>query len=185
VGEATPGGSPGKAPAVGLGTEPWRGPSRGRWARFVALATGIVVADQVTKAIVVGSLAVGEQVDVVGDLVRIVHWRNTGMLFGLLPDTAGAFAIVSVAVVGLIVWYHARAGRGLVVSVALACLLGGAIGNLIDRFRYGAVIDFVDAGLGDWRWYTFNVADAGISTALVLLLALSLVPGLADRWPDD
>jgi signal peptidase II len=79
-------------------------------------------------------------------------------------------------VIGLIVAYHARSSPDLWLSVALGFLLGGAIGNLIDRLRLGYVVDFVDAGVGDVRWYTFNVADAAISTSIVLLLLLAIRP---------
>lgn len=158
----------------------WRGPSARRWTLFATLAAAVVVADQLTKAWVVATLAIGDRIEILGELVRIVHWRNSGALFGMLPDTAGAFAIVSLAVVGLIVWYHAKAGRGIVLSLALALLLGGAIGNLIDRLRYGAVVDFVDVGIGTARFYTFNVADAAISTAIVGLIALALLPRLGE-----
>ena len=72
--------------------------------------------------------------------------------------------------IGLIVAYHGRSARSLYLSIALGFLLGGAIGNLIDRLRLGYVVDFVDIGIGDLRFYTFNVADAAISTAIVLLL---------------
>ena len=65
-------------------------------------------------------------------------------------------------------------------TVALGLLLGGAIGNLIDRLRYGYVVDFVDMGIGEWRFYTYNVADAAITTAIVLLLAMAVFPRLAD-----
>ena len=59
-------------------------------------------------------------------------------------------------------------------TVALGLLLGGALGNFTDRIRYQHVIDFVDTGIGDWRWYTFNVADSAISIALLLLIVLSI-----------
>jgi len=61
-----------------------------------------------------------------------------------------------------------------VLTVALGLLLGGALGNFIDRIRYQHVIDFVDMGIGSWRWYTFNVADSAISIALLLLILMSL-----------
>lgn len=154
--------------------------ARPRWVIFAALAIAIVVADQVTKGLVVSALGPGERVDVLGDLLRIVHGRNSGMLFGLLPQSAMAFAIVSLGVIGLIVWYHSRVGRSLFTSIALGLLLGGAIGNLIDRLRYGAVVDFVDMGIGSWRFYTYNVADAAISTSIVILVALALFPRLAE-----
>ena len=91
------------------------------------------------------------------------------------------FALVSLVVVALIVVYHARGGRNAYLSITLGLLLGGALGNLTDRIRLGYVVDFVDAGIGDLRWYTFNVADAAISFAILLLLAASIWPSLARR----
>jgi signal peptidase II len=163
----------------------WRHPSLGRWVLFAAIAIGVVVLDQLSKSWIVANLAQGEGFQVLGDWLRIVHWRNTGILFGMLPQSAPAFAIVSLVVVVLIVAYHARAGRGLLVTVALALLLGGALGNLIDRLHYGSVVDFVDMGIGSWRFYTYNVADAAISTSLVLLIAMAVFPRLGDLAPDD
>lgn len=171
----------GAAPAAAPSPARWRGPSTRRWALFAILAVAVVLLDRITKGWVLAALPnVGDRMSVVGDYVRIVHWRNTGALFGLLPDTAPVFAIVSFAVAGLIVWYHRTAGRGILVTVALGLLLGGAIGNLIDRLFLKSVVDFVDVGVGTLRFYTFNIADAGISTAIVLLLGMALVPRLGE-----
>ena len=125
----------------------------------------MLVLDQASKAWVIGNLDVGEGIELIGDWLRVVHWRNSGALFGLLPQSAPIFAVVSLGVVALIVVYHRRAGRGYLTTVALALLLGGAIGNLLDRLRYGSVVDFVDMGIGQWRFYTYNAADAAITTA--------------------
>ena len=155
------------------------------WAVFLGLAAVIVALDQVTKAWLTSFLAPGESVDVIGNLVRLVHGQNNGGLFGLFSGQALPFAIVSLVVVALIVAYHARSGRNPYLSVTLGLLLGGALGNLIDRVRLGYVVDFVDAGLGDLRWYTFNVADAAISVAILLLLAASIWPSVARRASGD
>ena len=88
------------------------------------------------------------------------------------------FGIASLAVVGLIIGYHARAGRSLYLSIALGLLLGGALGNLLDRLRLGYVVDFVDIGLGGIRFSTFNIADAAISTAILMLIGAALFPAL-------
>jgi len=80
----------------------------------------------------------------------------------------------------VIIGYEARAGRSRYLTVTLGLLLGGALGNLADRVRLGHVVDFVDAGIGDLRFYTFNVADAAISAAILLLLILAIRPSLAD-----
>ena len=152
---------------------------RAHWAVFLGLAGTIVVLDQLTKAWLVSNFAPGQSAEVVGDLVRLVFGQNSGALFGIFRDQALLFALASIGVVGLIVAYHGRAGRSLYLSIALGLLLGGAIGNLIDRLRLGYVIDFVDVGIGNLRFYTFNIADAAISTAIVLLLAVAVVPNLA------
>ena len=151
------------------------------WGLFIGLAAFILAVDQLTKAWLTSFLAPGQSVDVVGDLLRLVHGQNAGGLFGLFQGQALPFAIVSVVVVGLIVAYHARSGHNPYLSITLGLLLGGALGNLLDRLRLGYVVDFVDAGIGSARWYTFNVADAAISIAILLLLAASVWPPLARR----
>jgi signal peptidase II len=158
-----------------------RAVERPMWPLFAVLALGVVGLDQLTKALVVSRLAPGESTSIVGDWLRIVYGQNSGALFGMFRDNAALFGIVSLGVIALIVGYHATAGRNVLVSVALGLLLGGALGNLTDRLRLGFVVDFVDAGIGGWRWYTFNVADAAISGAIVILLALAVAPGLAER----
>jgi signal peptidase II len=146
----------------------------------VFLAASVVVVDQVAKGLITRSLAAGESVDIVGDLVRIVYGQNTGALFGLFKDNAAAFGIVSLLVVGLIVAYHARAAASLYLTITLGFLLGGAIGNMLDRLRLGYVVDFVDVGIGPTRFYTFNVADSAISLAILLLFVAALRPALVE-----
>jgi signal peptidase II len=143
---------------------------------FLGIAAVVVIADQLTKAWLTSMLAPGDRLEIVGDLLRFVHGQNSGALFGLFRDQALLFAIVSIGVVGLIVWYHGSSGRNTLLSLALGLLLGGAIGNMIDRFRFGYVIDWVDAGIGDLRFYTFNVADSAITGAILLLLLLAFLP---------
>jgi signal peptidase II len=154
------------------------------WPLFLGLAAIVVVLDQLTKAWLTSFLAPGQSTSIVGDYVRLVHGQNNGALFGLFRESALLFAIVSVGVIALIVGYHARSGRSVYLSVTLGLLLGGAVGNLIDRFRLGYVVDFVDLGIGTFRWYTFNVADAAISLSLVLLVLLAIRPSLAGPPPD-
>ena len=157
---------------------------RPRWAAFLALAAAIVIADQVTKSIVTSSLRPGESKPILGDLLRIVFSQNSGALFGLFKDNAAMFGIVSLGVIALIVLYHSRAGNSPYMTITLGLLLGGAIGNMIDRLRLGYVVDFVDGGIGNVRWYTFNVADAAISLSILLLFAAALRPSLAERRPN-
>jgi signal peptidase II len=146
---------------------------RPRWGIFLGIAAAVVVLDQASKAWLESILAPGERLSVIGDLLRLTHAQNSGALFGLFRDQAYVFAIISIGVVALIVWYHRSSGHNTLLSVALGLLLGGALGNMIDRFQQGYVTDWVDIGLGDLRFYTFNVADAAISCAILLLIVLA------------
>lgn len=157
---------------------------RPRWVLFFGLAAAVVVVDQLTKAWLVGLLGPGERLQIVGDLLRIVHGQNDGAIFGLFRDQALLFGIVSIGVVGLIIWFHRSSGRNTLLSIALGLLLGGAIGNAIDRFRLGYVIDWVDAGIGDVRFYTFNVADSAVTAAVLLLLLMTILPSPERPRPE-
>jgi signal peptidase II len=150
------------------------------WPVFIGLAVAIVVVDQATKALVTGALRPGESRPILGDFIRIVFSQNSGALFGLFKDNAAMFGLVSLVVIGLIVAYHGRTAASTYMTVTLGLLLGGAIGNMLDRLRLGYVVDFVDSGIGNVRWYTFNVADAAISVAILLLFLAAIRPSLAD-----
>ncbi len=159
---------------------------RPAWWLFIGIAAAVIVLDQLTKTWVFATISVGSAIHVVDDLLRFIHSRNDGALFGLFGSSAPVLAIASLIVIGLIVWYHARAGRNLLLSIALGLLLGGALGNLLDRVRHGYVIDWVDMGIGTIRFWTYNLGDAAITVAILLLLASALWPGLAiGRTPSD
>jgi len=149
------------------------------WFVFFGLALAVLVLDQLTKAWLTSRLSPGEFMTVLGDYVRLVYSQNSGALFGLFRDNALLFGIVSLFVIGLIVVYHRQVGSSVYLSIALGLLLGGALGNVTDRLRLGYVVDFVDIGIGGFRWYTFNVADAAISVAIVMLIGAALIPSLA------
>jgi signal peptidase II len=163
---------------------------RRRWALFLGLAGGVVVLDQLTKVWVDGGFAIasraipagrpGGPTELLGDLVRIAKTYNDGAIFGLFEAVAPVMAVLSMVVIAGITWFEWRhgAGAGRLVTLGLGLLLGGAIGNLIDRLRIGQVIDFVDMGLGSFRWYAWNIADAAIFLGLVTLFAAAL---LGDR----
>jgi len=149
------------------------------WIVFLGLAALVLVLDQLAKAWLVANISPGEVVSVVGDWIRLVFSQNSGALFGMFRDNAALFGLASIAVIGLIVVYHGKVGRSLYMSIALGLLLGGALGNVTDRLRLGYVVDFVDIGIGSFRWFTFNVADAAISCSIVMLIAAALIPSLA------
>jgi len=154
---------------------------RPRWGVFVSIVAVVVVLDQLSKAWLVSTVSLGEKLQVIGDYLRLVLSQNSGALFGMFRDQALLFGLVSLGVVALIVVYHAKSGRNLYLSIALGLLLGGAIGNGIDRFHYGYVVDWVDMGIGDTRFWTYNLADSAITVAILMLIGLALFPGLAQR----
>jgi signal peptidase II len=163
------------------------------WALFLGLAGAVVVLDQVTKVWVDGSFGLasrsiatnepGGPTAVVGDLVRIAKTYNDGAIFGLFESIAPFMAVVSLLVIAGIVWYEWRHGAAQhpLVSIGLGLLMGGAIGNLVDRVRLGHVVDFVDVGIGASRFYAFNVADSAINLGIVTLLAAALLGDRLDR----
>jgi len=151
------------------------------WVAFFGIAAAVIVADQLSKAWIVANFPFGEPVEILGAWLRVWYVANTGALFGLFRDQAVLFAALSIGVIALIVWYHghAVADSGWLATVALGLLLGGAVGNLIDRVRLGHVVDFVDMGFpGGWRFYTWNVADAAITISIVLLLVMAVLPSV-------
>ena len=144
--------------------------SSGRW---FALAAAIVIADQIVKLVVLRSLAPGEQ-RVVTDFLNLVLVFNKGAAFSLFASAPGwqvpllsLFAVVASLVVG---WFIVRSPGKPVFCLGLGLILGGAIGNVIDRLRFGHVVDFVDVHAFGWHWPAFNVADSAISVGAVILI---------------
>ncbi len=141
-----------------------------------ALIVAIVAADQFTKHLAVASLTPHVPRNVVGDAVRFTLTFNPGAAFGmhLGPASWWAFPALTVLILGFLV----RLYRSLPISehalrIAIAAVMGGALGNLIDRFRSPAgVVDFIDVGAGDVRFWTFNVADSAVSVGAILLVLL-------------
>jgi len=145
-------------------------------------ALAVVLMDQLSKWIVAGNVGLYERIPVVEGFFNLVHIRNRGMAFGLLnrPDTGIwiHFLVVAgmCAVVVLIYWLFTRDEEDIKFTLGLSLILGGAIGNLIDRFRHGEVIDFLDFHVGAYHWPAFNVADSAITMGAALL-AFGLISG--------
>jgi signal peptidase II len=153
-----------------------------------ALAGAVVALDQVTKAIVLDRLPLGVPVTVVDDLVALTLVMNPGLAFGLLGSiprgwrwVVAALSLVALAVLARVALRVLPAG-GWVGRVAIGLIFGGAVGNLIDRARFGAVVDFVDVHWRGWHWPAFNVADSAITVG-VALLALRLLTERTSHEP--
>ena len=138
-------------------------------ALFVGLATALVVADQWTKRLATEHLAFQPPVRVVGDLVQLTYARNPGIAFGLFAGHRFpfyVFSLIAAAVVTMLFLRHER--LSIARQLSLACILGGALGNLIDRVRTGEVVDFILLSWHGHDFPVFNVADIGVTVGVCL-----------------
>ncbi len=140
-------------------------PPSAAWARAAGVFAVVLASDQLVKALVTSSLQRGEERDIVAG-VKLVNVRNTGVAFGQLQN-GGAIvaAVIAIAVIALLV-YFARNGSKPLIWLPTGLLLGGALGNIVDRLREGAVIDFIKLP----HWPAFNVADSAITVGVIALL---------------
>ena len=136
----------------------------------------IVTSDQITKAMVRQSLELHESIPVIPDLLALTRVHNTGAAFGMFNsmDFAGKTLVLTlVATLALagVIWYAASVPLSdRLARIGVACILGGAVGNLIDRATAGYVLDFIDASWQGWHFWAFNVADAAITVGVVLMI---------------
>jgi signal peptidase II len=152
------------------------GAGRWQWAGLGAVALAAVIADQVTKHVVTGTLPLDHAVHVAGPL-SIHHVQNSGIAFGLFSSaTAGVTIVTSIAVIWMLVFFARSGARHPVLPAALGLLIGGSVSNLADRIRLHHVTDFVDL---KW-WPAFNLADSFIVVGVAILLAALVA---ADRAP--
>jgi signal peptidase II len=139
--------------------------ARGVWLRAGVALVCVVAADQLVKALVTASLERGEQRDLVAG-ITLVNTRNTGVAFGQLQGGGIIVAVLIVAAVIALLVYVARNAQRRWIWLPAGLLLGGALGNVIDRLREGAVVDFVKLP----HWPAFNVADSAITIGVLALL---------------
>ena len=141
--------------------------------RWLWLAGLILVLDQITKLAVLGSLTPYQDVIPLTGFFNLVHVHNTGAAFSLFADQPGwqrSFFISLALVASAVIVWLLRKPYPPIFHAALALILGGAVGNVIDRVLYGHVIDFLDLYVGTWHWPAFNVADSGITIGAALLV---------------
>jgi signal peptidase II len=154
--------TPDRRPLVG-GVEIW-------------IAVAIVVCDQATKAMVRARIPLHDEVSLIAGLLDLTHVRNTGAAFGMLngidfPFKAAIIAVVAAIALVAIAAYAARlAPAQKMARIGLALILGGAIGNLIDRIAFGYVLDFVDVYWRAYHFWAFNVADSAITVGVCVMV---------------
>lgn len=147
---------------------------------YIATIILVLLADQATKAAVISAFNLFESKEIIPGFFNLVYVTNTGAAFSMLADVRAPlrdyffFGIGTIAVVGLTVAYLKLRNVNRLYCWPLALIAGGAIGNLIDRFRHGAVVDFLDFYYQGVHWPAFNVADSAICVGAVFFIVLNI-----------
>ena len=135
------------------------------------IVLAIIALDQVTKYLIVNTLSPYDSIEIFSFL-HIVNVRNTGAAFGSFKSLGSSFfIIVAVAAIIFIVYLLMKRAYN---TFGLSLILGGAVGNLIDRILYGQVVDFVDFSIGSYHWPAFNVADSALTIGIIIILLTSV-----------
>lgn len=146
-----------------------------RYKTLILTASAVIILDQLTKAIIAQYLYLHQSIEVVSGFFNITHIRNPGAAFGLFHDSGEVFRTifligVSIVALGAIFFVYRRVKANLPACIALSLIAGGAIGNLVDRIRFGEVTDFLDFYIGQYHWPAFNVADSAITIGVFLAI---------------
>jgi signal peptidase II len=142
---------------------------------YLILAAAVIVLDIWTKALVLARIDLHETIPIIPNFFQLVHVRNTGAAFGIGANASSRIVPLllnfgAIAVFFVVVVYALRSAvTDRVLQTGLHLILGGAIGNLLDRFRFGYVVDFLDVYVGTKHWPAFNVADSAICIGIALL----------------
>lgn len=142
---------------------------------YLILSAVVILLDIWTKSLILARIDLHEAIPVIPNFFQLVHVRNTGAAFGLGANASSKLVPIllnvgAIAVFCVVVVYALRSAVGdRVLQSGLHLILGGAIGNLLDRFRFGYVVDFLDVYVGRHHWPAFNVADSAICIGIALL----------------
>ena len=156
-------------------------PRRLPW--LLTISALIILADRLTKTWVAAHIPMGGAIPVIPRVLRITHWTNEGAAFSLFAESPSPHIVRwvlvgfgSCLVLAVLIALVRLGNRFTLITVALAFVLGGALGNLHDRILYGSVVDFIEVHIFSYHWPDFNVADSAIVTGACLLLLDSLLP---------
>ena len=145
--------------------------------RVLFVSAVLVLADQISKTIVVKTMSLYESIPVIQNYFHFTYITNDGMAFGInFPFGYYIFTSVSVLLTLFLFWYlWSVRTHSIVIRLGISFIIAGAIGNLIDRIFLGAVIDFLDFMIGNFHWYVFNLADSYVTVGMVLVLVDSII----------
>ena len=156
--------------------------SSSKW--YVLLALGVLIADQMTKWWAQMSLPMAQPIKVT-DFLNWFLIYNPGAAFSFLSQAGGwqrwFFTVIGIVAAIVIIWLLQKNAHDRPFCLALSLILGGAIGNVIDRLLYGAVVDFIDVHYDGWHWPAFNIADSAISIGATLIVINEIRRAIKDR----
>ncbi|MGO4887854.1 signal peptidase II [Anaerobacillus sp. MEB173] len=142
---------------------------------YYVVAIVILISDQVTKWLIVKTMELGESIPIIENIFYITSHRNRGAAFGILQGQMWFFYVVTVFVVGFVIYYlHKEAKNKPLMGLSLGLVLGGAIGNFIDRVFRGEVVDFLDVIIITYDFPIFNVADSALVVGLIVIMVYVL-----------
>lgn len=144
-----------------------------QWIIAIAVGVGIVLLDQVSKLIVVKNIPLYSWITLINPFLKLTYAQNDVGIFSLSFGPSFLYIILPLLAVGFVIYLLLRPQPRFVI-VLLGMILGGGLGNFIDRVRLGYVVDWISMGLRNWRWATFNVADSSVVVAVILLLIVEL-----------
>lgn len=152
--------------------------------KYYSLAALVIFLDQITKWMVVKNMELGERIGIWDPWLGLLSHRNRGAAWGMLEGQMWLFTIVTIGVIiAILYFYHTEAKGKPFFQVSLMILLGGAIGNFIDRLFLGEVVDFVDVLIPviDYHFPIFNIADAALTIAVIMLLIAIIIDDRAEK----
>ncbi len=148
-----------------------------KYLRFSIIGFGVVLLDQVTKILVMHYMPLHDSITIIPGFFSLTHVHNPGGAFGFMAQNSSPlrhwlFLLAAFFALGMILYFYHQTPRSHpFFGFALALIFGGAIGNLIDRLRFGEVIDFLDVYVGYLHWPTFNVADSAVTVGVIIFLS--------------
>lgn len=138
---------------------------------YFTIAALVVILDQASKRIILNTLSQGETVELIGSFLRFRLSYNPGAILGFLSESRPVLLVMTfISIIALIYFAYRMRYAPVLKRVCLGLILGGAFGNLVDRVASGNVIDFIDMGVGSYRWPTYNVADIAVTIGAVILI---------------
>lgn len=154
----------------------WSATLKKKYILFLFPVGVILLLDQITKSFVMLNMTLGDSITVIDGFFNITYIRNPGAAFGFLADSSPAFrsiffiGIAIMAIIMILYLVKKISDEKLLLSFCLSLILSGAVGNLIDRVRFGEVIDFLDFYLFSYHWPAFNIADSAITVGAIILV---------------